>query len=106
MTAAMAVSDRGLPPGIAARLLREDNLDAALALSHEAGLNQIATDWQIFLELGRVIGLTRGDGRLIATAAMLPYGRGFAWISIVLVPALSDVKASRAVCYATASTSC
>jgi GNAT superfamily N-acetyltransferase len=87
MTAAMAVSDRGLPPGIVARFLREDDLDAAMALSQEAGWNQIAADWRIFLELGRVIGLTRGDGRLVATAAMLPYGREFAWISMVLVTA-------------------
>jgi GNAT superfamily N-acetyltransferase len=87
MTAAMAVSDRGLPSGIVARFLREDDLGAALALSQKADWNQIAADWRIFLELGRVIGLTRGDGRLVATAAMLPYGRDFAWISMVLVTA-------------------
>jgi GNAT superfamily N-acetyltransferase len=82
----MAVSDQILPRGIIARALREGDLDAALALSEEAGWNQNAADWRIFLELGRVIGLTRGDGGLIATAAMLPYG-SFAWISMVLVTA-------------------
>jgi len=87
MTVAMAVSDGGLPPGIAARFLREDNLDAALSLSQEAGWNQTTADWQIFLELGRVIGLARSDGGIIATAATLPYGRDFAWISMVLVTA-------------------
>ena len=57
----MAHSDRGLPPGIVARPLHERDLDAALALSQEAGWNQIAADWQIFLELGRAICLTRDD---------------------------------------------
>ena len=70
-----------------ARDLGEDDLEAALALSREAGWNQVAADWRIFLEFGRVIGLARGDGPLIATAAMLPYGRDFAWISMVLVTA-------------------
>jgi GNAT superfamily N-acetyltransferase len=82
----MAVSDQALPPGISARPLRETDLDAALVLSQEAGWNQIAADWRIFLELGRVIGLTRDGGKLVATAAMLPYGP-FAWISMVLVTA-------------------
>ena len=86
MTAAMAVSDQVLPRGIVARPLCEADVDAALALSTEAGWNQNAADWRIFLELGRVIGLAQEDGRLIATAAMLPYG-GFAWISMVLVTA-------------------
>ncbi len=81
----MAVSDRTLPPGIGARDLGEDDLEAALALSREAGWNQVAADWRIFLQFGQVIGLTRGDGPLIATAAMLPHGRDFAWISMVLV---------------------
>jgi GNAT superfamily N-acetyltransferase len=81
----MAVSDRDLPPGIAARALREDDLPAAGALVQEAHWNQIAADWRIFLELGDAICLTRNGGPPIATAAMLPYRAGFAWISMVLV---------------------
>ena len=83
----MAASDHSLPPGIVARPLRERDLTAALALSLEAGWNQIAADWRIFLELGSVICLARGDGPPIATAATLPYAGGFAWISMVLVTA-------------------
>jgi hypothetical protein len=83
----MAASDRELPPGIAARALRGDDLAAAMALSQEAGWNQNAADWRIFLELGRVIGLSREDGRLVATAATLPHGGAFGWISMVLVTA-------------------
>jgi hypothetical protein len=83
----MEASERDLPEGISARLIREDDLDAAGALSQEAGWNQIAADWRIFLELGRVIGLVREDGRLVATAATLPHGKDFGWISMVLVTA-------------------
>jgi len=83
----MEASDRDLPEGITARLVREDDLDAARSLSQEAGWNQIAADWRIFLELGRVIGLVREDGRLVATAATLPHGSDFGWISMVLVTA-------------------
>jgi GNAT superfamily N-acetyltransferase len=83
----MAVSERDLPAGIAARPLREADLQAALALSQEASWNQNTADWRIFLELGRVIGLIREDGRLIATAATLPHGGAFGWISMVLVTA-------------------
>jgi GNAT superfamily N-acetyltransferase len=82
----MAHSDRGLPPGIVARPLHERDLDAALALSQEAGWNQVAADWKLFLGLGGAICLTRNN-RPIATAATLPYSGNFAWISMVLVTA-------------------
>ena len=82
----MAHSDRGLPPGIVARPLHERDLDVALALSREAGWNQVAADWKFFLELGSAICLTRDD-LPIATAATLPYSGNFAWISMVLVTA-------------------
>jgi hypothetical protein len=83
----MAASDRGLPSGVLARALRESDLNAAVALSREAGWNQVAADWRIFLEFGRATCLTRADGPPIATAATLPYAGGFAWISMVLVTA-------------------
>jgi GNAT superfamily N-acetyltransferase len=86
MTAAMGNSEPGLPAGIGARALCAADLDAARGLSQEAGWNQVAADWRVFLELGSAIALTR-DGRLIATAATLPYAGRFAWISMVLVTA-------------------
>jgi ribosomal protein S18 acetylase RimI-like enzyme len=55
-----------------------------LALSREAGWNQVLADWRVFLELGRAVCLTRDD-RPIATAATLPYAGRFAWIGMVLV---------------------
>jgi GNAT superfamily N-acetyltransferase len=58
-----------------------------LILSTEAHWNQNEADWRFFLRRGTVFGLRDGDGLLIATAALLPYGDGNAWISMVLVTA-------------------
>ena len=82
----MAPSD-GLPAGVRAAPLAAADLDGAVLLSAEAGWNQVAADWRLFLELGAPIGLKRADGRLIATASTLPYGGRFGWISMVLVTA-------------------
>jgi len=56
--------------------------DAELLVA-EAGWNQTAADWRIFLDLGQVFAVREG-GRVVATAATLPYQR-FGWISMVLV---------------------
>jgi GNAT superfamily N-acetyltransferase len=68
-------------------LLRESELDQAEALVREAGWNQVAADWRIFIDLGSVYAVRDGAGRVVATAATLPYGGRFAWISMVLVTA-------------------
>src|SRR4051794_38220076 len=59
-------------------------LPDAEALVAEAGWNQVAADWLIFLEFGTVYAV-RAEGRVVATAATLPYGGRCAWISMVLV---------------------
>jgi GNAT superfamily N-acetyltransferase len=64
--------------------LRPDELGDAQALVAEVGWNQTERDWRIFLELGRVQAIRTEAGRVVATAAILPYG-GFGWISMVLV---------------------
>jgi GNAT superfamily N-acetyltransferase len=69
-----------------ARLGAED-ARAGLRLSEEAHWNQNEADWRFFLTRGTVFGVRDGDGRLIATAALLPYSSGNAWISMVLVTA-------------------
>lgn len=56
-----------------------------LALSDAAGWNQTADDWLLFMACGRVIGCRDDAGRLVATAAVLPYGTAAGWISMVLV---------------------
>ncbi len=58
----------------------------ALLLSDEAGWNQNAADWAVFFKYGTVLGFAIAD-RLVATAAALPYGDTFGWISMVLVTA-------------------
>jgi GNAT superfamily N-acetyltransferase len=58
---------------------------AALVLSTEARWNQNEEDWRFFLSEGVVFGVRDEAGRLIATAALLPYPAGNAWISMVLV---------------------
>jgi GNAT superfamily N-acetyltransferase len=83
----MTPFDAQLPFGVTARALNDRDLAAALTLSAEAGWNQTAADWQIFLDLGSVVGVVGADGRLIATAATLPHASRFAWISMVLVTA-------------------
>jgi GNAT superfamily N-acetyltransferase len=69
--------------------LREHALDTrhipqCLALSAEAGWNQVEADWRLMLLVGRGLGMSDGE-RLVATTIMLPFERRFAWISMVLV---------------------
>jgi GNAT superfamily N-acetyltransferase len=58
---------------------------AGLALSTEAHWNQNEADWRFFLTEGTVFGVRDNDNNLIASAALLPYATGNAWISMVLV---------------------
>jgi GNAT superfamily N-acetyltransferase len=57
---------------------------AGLELSTETGWNQNEADWRFFLSKGIAYGM-RDAARLVATAALLPYSAGNAWISMVLV---------------------
>lgn len=71
--------------------LDDTEVPAMLALSAEAGWNQTAEDWGIFLQQGLVFACRDSDGKPVATAAILPYGK-FAWISMVLVTASQRQK--------------
>ena len=51
----------------------------------ETHWNQNEADWRFFLEEGIVFGVRADGGQLVATAALLPYSAGNAWISMVLV---------------------
>jgi GNAT superfamily N-acetyltransferase len=66
------------------RLTRADLTDAE-ALVAEAGWNQVAADWCMFLDFGTAYAVRTQD-HVIATAAWVPYG-ACAWISMVLVTA-------------------
>ena len=72
---------------VAIAQLGPDDALAGLALSTEAHWNQNEADWRFFLTKGTVFGVRDNDGHLIATAALLPYTSGNAWISMVLVTA-------------------
>ena len=65
--------------------LGPDDAPAGLALSAEAHWNQNEADWRFFLTRGTVFGLRDKDAQLVASAALLPYSAGNAWISMVLV---------------------
>lgn len=78
----MAISDPALETESP---LTAAELDDAEALVREAGWNQNSADWRTFLDLGTVHAVRSGEGRLVATAATLPYGGRFAWIGMVLV---------------------
>lgn len=67
--------------------LDASHVPGCLALSAEAGWNQVEADWRLMLRLGRGLGASTADGRLVATTIMLPFARRFAWISMVLVTA-------------------
>lgn len=67
-----------------ARALAFADLAGCMALSSEAGWNQTEDDWKLILEHGRGHGLFDGS-RLIASAAIMPYGERFGWICMVLV---------------------
>jgi len=62
-----------------------DDVPGGLALSGAAGWNQTADDWALFIAEGRAIGYRDATGRLVATAAALPYGDRTGWISMVIV---------------------
>jgi GNAT superfamily N-acetyltransferase len=68
------------------RAMTDADLPRAVMLSSRAGWNQNAADWRLFLDHGEVRALDDGDADcLAATAAVLPFGRDLAWISMVLV---------------------
>jgi GNAT superfamily N-acetyltransferase len=65
--------------------LGQQDAAAGVLLSVEAGWNQTIDDWRLMIALGRAIGLREPGGALAASALLLPYESGFAWLSMVLV---------------------
>jgi GNAT superfamily N-acetyltransferase len=83
----MAASELEL---IAKASFSPSELEDANALVREANWNQVSADWRIFLARGSVYAAQTQAGRIVATTATLPFpdatqGKGFAWISMVLV---------------------
>lgn len=71
--------------GLALRPVSGRDLEAVLFLSTQAGWNQRASDWQLFIDAGKVMGIFASPDSLVATAATLPYQPDLSWISMVLV---------------------
>jgi GNAT superfamily N-acetyltransferase len=73
--------------------LGADAVAEAFPLGVEVGWNQTADDWVFCIAHGTVFGARDDSGRLVATAAVLPYAGssadqpGFAWVSLVIVTA-------------------
>ncbi len=70
---------------VAIEPLGPDAAAEGLALTVEAGWNQTVADWAFFLRHGTVFGARGAAGKLLATAALLPYSAGFTWVSLVIV---------------------
>lgn len=76
----MAASD-----AVAIERLTAADIDAGMALSTEAGWNQTADDWLHFIREGQAFGVRDAAGRLVASAAALPYDGPLGFVSMVLV---------------------
>lgn len=66
--------------------LHPGDLDAALALSTSEGWNQSAADWSRLIRLEPLGCFAARDGsRLVGTVTTMTYGRGLAWIGMMIV---------------------
>ncbi len=65
--------------------LRQDMVPGASRLVKEADWNQTPDDWLFFIRRGKPACYVDPADRVVATAAVLPYGSRFGWISMVLV---------------------
>lgn len=83
----VAIDVKSLPDGVKLRPLAPGDVEAGLALSGEAGWNQVAEDWRWMIHHGRGWACLDTQGQMIATALTLPQSRLFGWISMVLVTA-------------------
>jgi GNAT superfamily N-acetyltransferase len=66
--------------------LHPGDVDAALVLSTHEGWNQTAADWSRLIRLEPSGCLAARDGsRLVGTVTTVTYGRGLAWIGMMIV---------------------
>ncbi len=66
-------------------LVEENDVDAAVQLSAEAGWNQTAADWRMLMRFSPDGCFAIRDGsRLVATACLLRYQRRLGWVGMVL----------------------
>jgi len=70
--------------GAAERALAPEHAESLVALSVEAGWNQVAADWRFMLRRGTGIGMADESGAWIATALAVPLAPRLSWLSMVL----------------------
>src|SRR4051812_16189590 len=67
------------------RLLNPNDIPAVMRLCVAAKWNQLEDDWRRLLDLEpEGCFVLEGDGRIVATATSVCYGRQLAWIGMVL----------------------
>lgn len=76
---------------IHARALTVQDIKNCMVLTAEAGWNQNELDWHTILTLGEGSGLFIAE-RLVASAAIMPYGNRIGWICMVLVTSSEQRK--------------
>jgi GNAT superfamily N-acetyltransferase len=64
--------------------LVSEHAPAGFALSSIAGWNQTINDWRLLLKTSAACCGVEVDGRLVATATLICYGRRLGWIGMVL----------------------
>lgn len=72
------------PQGCRECVLAPGQAEALVALSANAGWNQVAADWRFMLEHGRGVGFVDAAGSPVASAIHWPVGERLDWISMVL----------------------
>jgi len=66
------------------RALGPEQAESLVALSAEAGWNQVAADWRFMLAEGSGVGMADSAGTWIASALSLPLAPQLSWLSMVL----------------------
>jgi GNAT superfamily N-acetyltransferase len=70
--------------GAAERALAPEHAESLVALSAEAGWNQVGPDWRFMLRRGTGIGMADESGAWVASALALPLAPRLSWLSMVL----------------------
>src|SRR3954447_10894450 len=74
------------PGDVTLRPMRHDDIADGLRLCRLGGWDQVARDWEMFLDGPDAGGIVATlDERIVATAATLRFGQLFGWIGMVLV---------------------
>ena len=72
-------------PTVQFRRMTTEDIGAGLRLCRISGWDQVARDWERFLEPPSDAVVAVRDGRVLGTCATIRYGEAFAWIGMVLV---------------------